>query len=409
MNQFATRMAWRYLTQKNQNSRMKIMLFICFIGIFIGSFALCLVLSIMNGFQIATYKQLKSINPEIELYAYGKELAVEPINNIINKEFPEIIATSSYDIQQGLVFTPYEESPTQLVIIKGIDPHTENTVSGIVEKIMCPKSNNLDLLLHKNTILIGKKLAQDLSVIIGNSLEIYFTHYTDHTKKIKLQHKEVTIAGIFDTGIDEFDSNLILCSFDTLKQLFPFSGPTHINVRLDNSANLSNIKERLHTRFSSLHVMSWKDRYPAIFSALQLEKYAMFFILILITLVASMNIIALLSMHISSKRSDIAILRAMGIPLFCIKRIFVLFGIIITTAASIAGIICAVLTSWIIEHYPCIQLPDVYYVQSLPAHMDFSIIFLVFCVIMIVSSIALAIAIYMIHTIQIIKVLRFEA
>ncbi len=190
--------------------------------------------------------------------------------------------------------------------------------------------------------------------------------------------------------------------------MFSYAGPTHISLRLQQSTDIESLKKRLHARLP-LQAISWQDRYPAIVAALRLEKYAMFFILALITLVASMNIIALLSMHISSKRTDIAILRAMGIPLTTIKHAFVLFGLIIAGTATTIGIACASMASWIIEHYPCITLPDVYYVSTLPANMELNIAILVFCVVMIVTCFALAIAIRMINTIHITHVLRFEA
>ncbi len=408
MNQFAGILAWRYLTQKKQNTRMKIMLSICFFGIFIGSFALCLVLSIMNGFQVATHKQLKSINPELELHAFGQELQVATITKVLEQEFPEILAASSYDIQQGLVFTSYEESPTTIVILKGVDPQTEERVSLINEKIISPAHQTISTILQHNAILIGKQLAQDLSLTVGDPIDLYFTTQKTKSKKITLSQKSLTIGGIFSTGIEEFDSNLIICSFTTLTSMFPQGCPTHISLQLQPSTNIEVLKKRLHARLP-LQAISWQDRYPAIVAALQLEKYAMFFILALITLVASMNIIALLSMHISSKRTDIAILRAMGIPHTTIKHAFVLFGLIIAGTATIIGIICASMASWLIEHYPFITLPDAYYVSTLPANMESSIAILVFCVVMIVTCFALAIAIRMINTIQITHVLRFEA
>jgi len=408
MNQFAYILAWRYLTQKNQNTRMKIMLSTCFFGIFIGSFALCLVLSIMNGFQVATHKQLKSINPELELHAFGQELQVSTITNVLEREFPEIIAASSYDTQQGLVFTPCEESPTTLVIIKGIDPYNEEKVSLITEKIIKPAHQTITTTLQHNAILIGKQLAQDLSLTIKDHINLYFTTQKTRSKKINLSQKSLVIGGIFSTGIEEFDSNLIICDLKTLTSMFPHTGPTHISLRLQPSTDIELLKKKLHTRLT-LQAVSWQDRYPAIMAALQLEKYAMFFILALIILVASMNIIALLSMHISSKRTDIAILRAMGIPLTTIKHVFILFGLIIASTATIIGIMCASIISWVIEQYPCITLPDVYYVSTLPANMEMSIAVLVFCVVIIVTCFALAIAIRMINTIHITQVLRFEA
>lgn len=387
---------------------MKMMLGICFLGIFIGSFSLCLVLAILNGFQTATHKTLKSINPELELHAHGQELNARNIIQTLKKEFKDVIAASEYDTQQALVFTPYEDSPTTLVMIKGVNARTEHTVNPITDKMITPRNIPIIHLLSLNHVLIGNGLAKELEVQVGDSIEVYFTPSDTRSKKITLSQKKLTISGIFSTGIDEFDNNLAICSLKTLSTMFAYAAPTHISLHIKDDTNIDQLKKDIQKRFS-LEAVAWQDRYPAIVAALKLEKYAMFFILALITLVASMNIIALLSMHISSKRTDIAILRAMGIPLRMLKQTFILFGLIITITASILGIICASMTSWFIEQYPCITLPDAYYVTTLPAQMEPSIALLVFFVVMIVTGLALAIAITMIKTINITQVLRFEA
>ena len=407
MNYLATTLAWRYLTQHDQNNRMKLMLGVCFTGIFIGSFSLCLVLAVMNGFQQATYKALKNINPELEMHAFGEELAAPAISEILKAEFPEIIGSSPYDLRQGLVFTPYDSSPAELVMIKAIEPASEETVSAIKQKITAPKNNSLKTILQDNHVLIGKGLAQTISAQIGDSLTIYFTHQTTRAKNITLTQKTVIISGIFFTGIDEFDNKLIVCNFPTLISMFPDAGPTHIGLSIVPSADLEQLKPRLQERFD-LEVVAWKDRYPAIVAALRLEKMVMFFILMLITLVASTNIIALLSMHIASKRTDVAILRTMGVPLSVIKRIFIYFGLILSATAALVGIAGATAASMMINHYPCIQLPDSYYVTTLPSHMSADIALLVFFVVMCVTCCALALATRLVHTIHITQVLRFE-
>lgn len=407
MNYLATTLAWRYLTQNDQNNRMKLMLAVCFIGIFIGSFALCLVLAVMNGFQQATYKALKNINAELEMHAFGEEIAASAIAEIIKKEFPEITGSSPYDIRQGLVFTPYDASPAELIMIKAIEPSSEETVSAIKQKIIDPQKSALTTLLQDNHVLIGKDLAQTISARIGDSLTIHFTHQTTRAKNITLTQKTVIISGIFFTGIDEFDNNLIICNFPTLIALFPDAGPTHLGLSIISSTPIEPLKTRLKERFS-LEVIAWQDRYPAVVAALHLEKMVMFFILMLITLVASTNIIALLSMHIASKRTDIAILRTMGIPLSIIKRIFIYFGLILSALAALVGITGATMMSMLINRYPCIQLPDSYYVTTLPSHMSIDIAMLVFFVVMCVTCCALAIATRLVHTIHITHVLRFE-
>jgi ABC-type lipoprotein release transport system permease subunit len=143
--------------------------------------------------------------------------------------------------------------------------------------------------------------------------------------------------------------------------------------------------KKLQKRLPHLNVYTWKDQYPALVSSLKLEKYVMFLILALITLVASMNMISLLFMQIQHKRRDIAIFRAMGMSSKIIRSIFLRMGLLITSIASICGLMLAACAGYALERYPCIELPDVYYISYIPARMDLEIFLAVFVVTMIIG------------------------
>src|SRR5207302_1389175 len=150
------------------------------------------------------------------------------------------------------------------------------------------------------------------------------------------------------------------------------------------------------------------DLYPALISALKLEKYALILILLLITMVASMNIIALLFMQITQKRPDIAILYAMGMRPKQIVSIFMLMGMLIASIASASGIFLAWIASLLLERYPFIELPDVYYVTHLPANMDWSLAITVFITIMLLNFMATWYTARRTQHIKIADVLRYE-
>ena len=158
-----------------------------------------------------------------------------------------------------------------------------------------------------------------------------------------------------------------------------------------------------------MEVYSWQELYPALVSALKLEKYAMGLILALIMLVASMNIISLLFMQITQKRGDIAILQAMGMSHAAIESIFIGIGMTISAAASAIGVLIALILGFFIHRYPLIELPDVYYVTHLPVEFDASICFSVFALILIMSFCATIFSARSTRKINISNVLRFEA
>jgi lipoprotein-releasing system permease protein len=157
-----------------------------------------------------------------------------------------------------------------------------------------------------------------------------------------------------------------------------------------------------------LVVVSWKEQYPALVSSLKLEKYVMFLVIALITLVACMNMISLLFMQIQQKRHDIAIFRAMGLATKHIHDIFIRMGLVITTAASLCGLAAATAIGYWIEKHPVIELPDVYYVSHLPARVDLDICVIVFFVTVFLGFIATWIPARRTKYINIVDVLRQE-
>ncbi|MGA9530433.1 MAG: FtsX-like permease family protein, partial [Candidatus Babeliales bacterium] len=123
-------------------------------------------------------------------------------------------------------------------------------------------------------------------------------------------------------------------------------------------------------QFFQLHICSWKDLYPTLLSAIKLEKYSMIFILMLICLVASSNIIALLFMFILKKQGDIALFLSLGMQRHQIKAIFTLLSLFLIGSATCIGLLLSTLTAFIFQRYPFIQLPDIYETTYLPIALN---------------------------------------
>ena len=257
--------------------------------------------------------------------------------------------------------------------------------------------------------MIGKKLAQNLELDVGQTITLFYAHQKGKQKRsVSFDEVEVVVSGIFDTGIDEFDSNLVISSLEFLKEIFPKANPTEIGLRLDPNASEDKLIHDLNFRIG-LDVLSWKQLYPALVSALQLEKYVMFFLLALITLVASMNIISLTFMQIIRKQKDMALLQALGLAPQQVAYIFYIVGFLLTSIASIVGLACAFFVGIFLDRYPFIELPDVYYVTKLPIRMSPLIFGSMFLLALFFTAIALWIPIRTLKKMKIANVLRFEA
>jgi len=421
MNRLSLLIAWRYLRGTAYDNNVSTMVRICFLSILIGSFALALVNAVKNGYEQAIYKKMQGIHAQIIMRAHGKQLNIDAINDLLKKQFPQVAAISGTANQYALV---QSNGNTHVIMLRGIDPVQEARVSTIAAKIIQPKDLPTDLSdialakedthitlqasIKKNRILIGESLAKDLGVTYGDTIQIMYSEDNQpNSRKITMESVDVVIGGMFKTGIDEFDYGVTFCSLDFLQNLFPENGITQINMLLTPDAQENETIKALRNTFK-IEVFSWQDLYPALLSALKLEKYALILILLLITMVASMNIIALLFMQITQKRPDIAILYAMGMQPGQIVTIFMLMGMNIAAIACVCGIFLAWIASLLLERYPFIELPDVYYVSHLPAKMDWSLACTVFAIIMFLNFVATWYTARRTKKINIADVLRYE-
>ena len=211
---------------------------------------------------------------------------------------------------------------------------------------------------------------------------------------------------IFKTGIDDLDNSMLFCHHDFFDQLFLHHPTDQIHLKL---ANIKDEPETLKKLQDTLlcDVYSWKDLYPTLLSALKLEKYAMIFILMLIVFVASMNIMSLISMYITQKKRDIAILLCFGMAQTAIKKIFIAMSMMIAAVASLIGLILAWLIGIMLQTYPFIKLPDnVYDSDYLPIQLELSVFCAIFTVTILISIVSCLFATNHVAKIKIVETLK---
>lgn len=425
--------AWKYLTYSHKESNITFMTRICFLGITIGTFALMLTLIITNGFEKAIGEKMQGITSEVLVYSPNNKLDVHSIKQYLSKHFgTKINAMAASSLKQIII--DYQDRQTVL-ILKGIEPVEEAQVSSLNSKITLPSTNNsLAQLLNGPQLIIGHKCAATHNLHVGDQLSLLVPE-NGSKKKILLSDKKATIAGIFKVGLEEYDNNLAICSLSFFSELFEGEeGVDSIALALakPTSTLTDSLKPQaiVHKFYQSLPFVSydyekeialdiqasmpqltvstWKDLYPGLASSLKLEKYAMFFVLALITLVAAMNMISLLFMQIQQKRRDIAIAQSMGMHGRTLSAIFLQIGMLITLFAAVTGLGLAAAAGYCLERYPFIELPDVYYISYLPARMELDLFIVVFICTMLLGFIATWIPARRAQRISITHVLRHD-
>ncbi len=413
MKQMIALFTWRYLRGTSSQTTLSLLVKICFVAIFIATFALTLIVCIMQGFEKITHEKLRGINAPIIMRAYGDELNVAQIQRVLRAEFPEIIGITPTTFNQAIIQSASCNDITHVIALKAIDPTTEPSVSCLHQKIRRKRtgtSQSFAALFDDHSLLIGDALAQALAVQPGDPVTIVSLDQARSShNNIAFKSYRALVAATFTTGIDEFDTNILVCSYGFFHTLFPDAGVTQLNINVAPATDEDALAHKLRNRFG-IDIASWKELYPALVSALTLEKYAMLFILILILLVACTNIIALEFMHIVHKRADIAILKAMGAQHTLLTTLFMVFGVSIALCATTAGLVCAAIACYLLDHYPFIKLPDAYCVafSQLPVSMDWQIFVFVFTLVMVLSSIATWIPTRGIRTMTLATLLRSE-
>ncbi len=399
-------LAWRYVTGVSFSSSINTMIKVCACSMFVGTFSLALVTAIMRGFEQETYKKLKGITPDITISAPNNDpLEYEPLTEYLTNHYgSQIRAYAPYTIQPIALHRPEAEDPTLVGFLKAVDPEKEAAVHTIQHALIPQKP--LSQLLDHESIVIGKGIAQELVLEEGDA--VILVHGTEANRSLtqQAQKKEVRVKGIITTGIAETDNHLILCSFDCYKTLVTEPSITHIGIA--TTSDHESLKLSLRKELAELSISSWKDDYPALVSALKLERYAMIFLLSLITLVASMNLLSLIFMVTAYKKTDCALLLSLGLSKKELMAIFMLFSSIITLASSILGITVAYIVAKLMQAYPCLSLPDVYYVTHLPAEPYWVEFLLVLVGAFVISTFAARIALRTLKDVSLTHIFRFE-
>ena len=341
---FEWQIGWRYTRAGRAGRRNGFISFISgvsMLGIALGVAALIIVLSVMNGFQKEVRDRMLSVIPHVEVFdAQGNGLADWRITAAAARQDPRVIGAAPYVSTQALVGRGDE---MRGAVIRGIDPAEEGQVTDI------GRTHAPTLALLKPgewSVVLGAELARLLRARIGDKVTIVAPGGQVTPAGVVPRLKQVTLVGTFEAGHYEYDSGLALLHIEDAQRLFQLTGPTGVQLRLQDVHSARTVAADLVGRLSSdLLVRDWTRTNRNWFDAVQIEKRLMFIILTLIVAVAAFNLVSTLVMTVTDKRADIAILRTLGASPGSIMGVFMVqgatSGIIGTLAGCLLGLAVA--------------------------------------------------------------------
>jgi lipoprotein-releasing system permease protein len=397
---FETAIGLRYLRSKRKEAFVSFTTWIAVIGIAIGVMALIIVIAVMTGFQDEIRERILGINPHILVLNLNGEIKepqklVETIKGVkgVSHVFPFI------------TFQAMAQGGRQLagVAVKGLNANDVKFMSKMV------KEGNIEALGTKGNVLIGKELAKNLGLFIGDNLTLMVPLGGYSPMGAMPETARARVGGIFETGMYEIDNTLIIMPLSDVESIMG-TGAMGLEIKLDDVFSANEIRREIVKRLSPQYfARTWVEMNKNLFSALKLEKLMMYIILGLIIFVASFNIITSLIMTVMEKKKDIAILKSIGAKKQSIMKIFMAEGIIIGVVGAVMGCLGGYVGCLIIKYTDLFSLsPDVYYITKLPAKISIVDILLIALITAVVCVLATIYPSYKASKIDPVETLRYE-
>lgn len=362
--------AGKYLRAKRKEGFISLITFLSIAGVTVGVMALVIVIAVMSGAETDFRKRILGLEPHIHLMNYtGKFGEYKNILDNLNSH-EQIKGASPILFAQAMIRSGHAFSG---VMVRGIDPENEfNQIKGFdsdrLKQLLSPEFINGKY----PGIILGRQLANTIGVIKGDNIILMSPKgFIGPTGMLPAMQRYV-VADTFDSGMYEYDSIL---AYVHLKQAQMLEGSkdkiSGIGIWIDDVYDVKNVTADLSKEFNyPFYQRDWMEINQSLFSALKLEKTAMFIILTLIILVAAFNIASALIMMVMEKTKDIAVLKAMGATNKMIRHIFILKGMFIGFLGTGIGTVLGVVICFLLRKYDFIQLPDAYPFSTLPVQLE---------------------------------------
>lgn len=360
--------ALRYLRAKRKGLFAGITTGIGVLGVTVGVAALITTLSVMNGFQSDIQKKIIGAQAHITITGARSPRELDTALGAAGAD-PEVVAAAPMALGQAIL-SHGERSLG--VLVKGLDPEREFKVNELAQKL---REGSWKKLSGDKTpgIVLGEELAAQIGAWIGEEVVLISPKSVATPMGLLPRMQRFKVVGLLHTGYYEYDATTAYASLAAATEFFGLRGGTGLGVRVRELEDAETTARRLQARLGpGWTVRAYSEMNRTLFAALRLEKFVMFLILALITLVASLNIASTLIVRSVEKTRDIGLFKAMGATNPQIRRIFLAEGFMMAGLGLCAGLALGLILCWVIRTYPIVELPaDIYYLSRVPVSVRF--------------------------------------
>lgn len=360
--------ARRYLFSHRKQAFIYVISLMSIIGVALGVAALVVVLGVYNGLTTDMRDKILGAN------AHGIVLSYIPDAFGKNPGLrDEILRTPGVTGATPFIYTEVMLSSGDGVkglMLRGVDPRTAPGVLSMLKAIKKESINGLETGDGTPGIIVGEELAKHIGLGMGSRVNLLSPSGEKTTAGFQPRIRPFEVAGIFKTGMYEYDSSLAFVTLDAARELLGLDPGflSGIEITVDDVYRADEITKELTDNIGNpFYARSWMDMNANLFAALKLEKIGMFILLIMVVLIGSFSIVATLVMLVMEKTRDIAVMMSMGATRKMIRRIFMYQGTIIGFVGTMLGYALGLTVGYLLKRYQFIKLPEnVYTLDHLP-------------------------------------------
>lgn len=368
------------------------------LGVALGVAALTIVLAVTTGFQAQFRDKVLGVNAHVIVLKSQSTFAeYRDVMKTAKGIDPEVLAVQPFIFAEMLVTRGKGELSG--VAIKGVDPQL---VRGVLDLDKHMVEGSLDTLSRRPApgelppIIMGKELAHKLKAKLGDMVTVVvplsnIDFDTWRAKSSAPRTRQFRVSGIFYSGFDEYDRRLMYTALvDTQELVGRGDQVMGVELKVKDVERAELIARRLERALGGppYQVQDWYELNKNLFTALNLQKLALVIILTLIIIVAAVNMVSALTMMVTDKTREIAILKSMGSSPNSVAKIFVVVGLAIGGVGTLIGVGIGLAICFVVSTYGYHLDPKVYLIDRLPIEVRGFEVLLVAAITTVISLIA---------------------
>ncbi len=363
--------ALRYLRSPNRPAVLRLVTLLAVLGVAAGVMTLVIALSMNTGFRQAIRDRLLSVTAHVNL----KPLSPEGIHDY-RERMARLSGTPGVQSIEPAIYNTVLLScggRARGIVLKGVDPDLELRAGEALRHVAAGNASFAPADDGIPVLLVGRILADELKISAGDFVTLTSPQGNLTPFGMLPRARRFRVGGIFDSGFYDYDANW---GFVTLGSAQGLAGVGDVvsllEVRVSRLDDARAVADELVRRAGpGFMATTWMEENRAIFRALSLEKLVTALFIGLITFVAGLNILVVLTMTVTDRARDIAVLMAMGTRRLQIRRIFVLQGLAVSITGTVAGLAAGYGLAWVADRWRLIPLnPEVYAIPYVPFHAN---------------------------------------